>query len=260
MRRYTPGVQERRHDWSRLGEYPASLRAFKSAGYHIWHLVGTSKGGHQVLDEPDWSRVALPALSEVTEATLQAEEVNARNMLVDNSRRGAGFSVPWDLHPKSLHAEFAHNTDLLLTLEPGAVRRSREVGVHADSAFGLGGGLCVHVLRDGTAAEMIGRLCVAEGRNESIARAIATAEAARPLRNRESWHAQVGRESRGWQLTGKSRSPERRMRRVGATAQAQARGGKREALASAAARRRMRDGRRGGGGGRANGRPKARDE
>ena len=26
------------------------------------------------------------------------------------------FNVPWDLHPRSLHAEFSHNTDVLLTL------------------------------------------------------------------------------------------------------------------------------------------------
>ena len=42
--------------------------------------------------------------------------------------------------------------------------------------MGLGGGLCVHVLRDGTALEMIGRLCLSEGRNESIQKAIEMAE------------------------------------------------------------------------------------
>ena len=36
---------------------------------------------------------------------------------------GVGFSVPWDLHPKSLHAEFAHNTDLLLTLGTRSVSK-----------------------------------------------------------------------------------------------------------------------------------------
>eukprot|EP00966_Prymnesium_polylepis_P161685 3736787-Prymnesium_polylepis.2 len=36
-----------------------------------------------------------------------------------------GFAVPWDLHPRSLHAEFAHNTDLLLTLDHAAVVRAR---------------------------------------------------------------------------------------------------------------------------------------
>ena len=62
-------------------------------------------------------------------------------------RPPVGFAVPWDLHPLSLHAEFSHNTDLLLTLDHSAIGRRREVGVSATTAFGLGGGLCVHVLR-----------------------------------------------------------------------------------------------------------------
>ena len=38
--------------------------------------------------------------------------MNAANM----ANAQGGFSVPWDLHPRSLHAEFSHNTDVLLTL------------------------------------------------------------------------------------------------------------------------------------------------
>ena len=150
---YTPGVQERGRSWSQLADYPASLRKFEKAGYQIWHLVGTSKGRAEVGDlgdlgdwskaeQPcmqvlttapqspqvgDWSKAVLPALAEVTPDTLRAEELNARNMIADNGKGGSAFMVPWDLHPLSLHAEFAHNTDLLLTLTPGIVHRSRVV-------------------------------------------------------------------------------------------------------------------------------------
>ena len=68
----------------------------------------------------------LPS-TQVTSDTLRAEELNARNMIADNGKGGSAFMVPWDLHPLSLHAEFAHNTDLLLTLTPGIVHRSRVV-------------------------------------------------------------------------------------------------------------------------------------
>jgi len=77
----------------------------------------------------DWSKAVLPALAEVTSDTLRAEELNARNMIADNGKGGNSFMVPWDLHPLSLHAEFAHNTDLLLTLTPGIVQRSHVVGL-----------------------------------------------------------------------------------------------------------------------------------
>ena len=77
----------------------------------------------------DWSKAVLPALAEVTSDTLRAEELNARNMIADNGKGGSSFMVPWDLHPLSLHAEFAHNTDLLLTLTPGIVQRSHVVGL-----------------------------------------------------------------------------------------------------------------------------------
>ena len=40
---------------------------------------------------------------------------------------GVGFSVPWDVHPLSLRSEFAHNTDLLLTLNRTAIRTSGRV-------------------------------------------------------------------------------------------------------------------------------------
>ena len=219
---YTPGVMERFHQWQRLPEYPQSLRAFSRAGYRIWHLFGTSKGSSQVLEE-SWATATLPRLAEVTERTLRAEETNARNMETDNRGQGAvaaaGFAVPWDLHPQSLHAEFSHNTDLLLTRTPEhhTVQPSREVGITAETPFGLGGGMCAHVLRDGTAAEMLGRLCLQDGtaRNESIQRAIAAAELPRPIRHRQTWHSQVAREARQWKLTGRMRSAKRQMVRLG---------------------------------------------
>ena len=205
---YTPGVMERHRQWHRLPEYPQSLRAFASAGYQIWHLVGTGKNSNNVL-KWEWPKASLPPLAELTEVGLRAEETNARNMVDDN--KGPGFAIPWDLHPKSLHAEFSHNTDLLLTKRDAKLEctptaaackigRRREVGVSEKSNFGLGGGLCVHVLRDGTPLEMAGRLCVEQGRNASIARSILAAEAKRPIRNRESWHHVAITEGRKWKI------------------------------------------------------------
>ena len=181
---------------------------------------------------PAWQVRELPPLAEVTDATLQAEEVNARNIATDSAAGGPGFAIPWDLHPRSLHAEFAHNTDLLLTLGSSAVRRGREVGVGPSTPFGLGGGMCVHVRRDGTAAELIGRLCVPAGadadRNASIARAAAVAEAERPLRHSRAWHSYVHRESKQWRLEGtRGSGKERTLVRVvtRGRAEAQRRGG-----------------------------------
>lgn len=79
--------QERRYSWTTLREYPASLRAFKSAGYQIWHLMGTGKGDERAFDA-NWTRDEPPALAEVTEDTLRAEETNAHNMIADNARGG----------------------------------------------------------------------------------------------------------------------------------------------------------------------------
>jgi FkbM family methyltransferase len=225
---YTPGVMERARLWQRLPDYPASLRAMSDVGYRIWHLVGTSKNAESVLTAP-WSTLPLPPLAEVTERSLKAEEVNAANMVSDNIggrqackrkfMRGAcggfgggfGFRVPWDLHPLSLHAEFAHNTDILLTRGSDVVRRRREVGVSASTKFGLGGGMCEHVRRDGTPFEVIGRLCHNLDRNESIAKAIAIAEKPRPIRVRQSWGAHVLKDGKRWKLNGPLRSAHRMM-------------------------------------------------
>ena len=218
---YTPGVQERARAWARLPEYPRSLRILAEAGYSIWHLVGTGKNAEVVLNWP-WESAKLPPLAELTDDGLRAEELNAHNMLMDQvggPMRGApGFAIPWDLHPKSLHAEFSHNTDLLLTRKKDVgdiIRRRRIVGVAHDTNFGLGGGMCVHVLRDGTAMEMVGRLCVQRGRNESIARSIAMAERPRPIRFRQTWHASVGAEASNWRMEGPMRSSKRTLVWVG---------------------------------------------
>merc|ERR1719502_1900213 len=68
---YTPGVLERKYEWERLAEYPASLRTFQAAGYQIWHLFGTGKGADHLL-ESNWSAMReLPPLAEVTDATIR---------------------------------------------------------------------------------------------------------------------------------------------------------------------------------------------
>lgn len=156
------------------------------------------------------------------------------------------FAVPWDLHPLSLHAEFSHNTDLLLALDPTAVPSDRPVGVWHDSAYGLGGGLCAHVRRDGTAAELVGRLCVDDRRNESIAAAVAAADAPRPLGRREHRHHAVRAEAAGWVLTGPERSWGRVMkRRGGAIEGGEAGGGRPRKGRSGGERRRHRGAGRG---------------
>lgn len=172
---YTPGVMERRRDWSGVADYPASLRALQRAGYRIFNLQGTQKNQVLTTTKP-WSSLPLPSLREVSNASLRAEEINALNMMSDQ-----GMAIPWDLHPRSLHAEFAHNTDLLLTLNHSAVQRSRDVGVWEDSVYGLGGGYCKDVLNDGTVMEMLGRLCVQERRRARIEEAIKSAESPHPM-------------------------------------------------------------------------------
>jgi hypothetical protein len=175
----------------------------------------------------NWAEVALPKLPEVAERGMRAEDINARNMVVD-MRKGPGFSVPWDLHPHSLHAEFAHNTDLLLTLNRSdwsaqqLVLRSREVGVHATGKFGLGGGHCTHVVRDGTASEVIGRLCLGPPvpggvRARSIDTAVKIAELARPLvgaASKQAWHRRVYSLGKQYTLSGAPGSRGRTMQRT----------------------------------------------
>ena len=199
---------ERQRNWRRLVDYPTSLQTLSNSGYRIFNLEGTSKNRDTM--GTNWTTAALPPLREVTNASLRAELLNSRNMATDH-----GFAVPWDLHPRSLHAEFSHNTDLLATLASAEVSRSREVGIHPDSEYGLGGGYCKDVLRDGTAAEMVGRLCVMQGRKETIEAAVASAELSRPLTSRR-WlrSANVFREARRWRIDGKMRTRSRKMVRV----------------------------------------------
>lgn len=108
---YTPGVVERmpRSQWGKLRDYPASLKAFADTGYELWHLQGVSKG-HSFAKQ-DWATAPLPQLRSVSSATIRAETINADNMARDMVTKG--FATPWDVHPASLHAEFAHNTDLV---------------------------------------------------------------------------------------------------------------------------------------------------
>ena len=105
-----------------------------------------------------WANLSLEPCPPVTRATLAADLTNARNMARSHGR----FSVPWDVHPASLRATFAHNTDLIMSLDEHAVpSAAAPVGVRADSPIGLGGGACNDTLRDaiehGNIAEAIGR-------------------------------------------------------------------------------------------------------
>lgn len=60
-----------------------------------------------------------PSLPATHPVRLQPQESNARAMATARGR----LLIPWDLHPRSLHAEFAHNTDVLFTLGPGVAVR-----------------------------------------------------------------------------------------------------------------------------------------
>ncbi len=64
-----------------------------------------------------WATLPLARCPRVTRRTLGADGSNARNM----ERSRGRFSVPWDLHPSSLRATFAHNTDLIMALDSHAV-------------------------------------------------------------------------------------------------------------------------------------------
>lgn len=158
---------------------------------------------------------SLPSLGFVRRCRLRPQEINARNMMSD-----IGFSVPWDLHPRSLRAEFAHNTDLFATLINGSITASRDAGVYADSEYGLGGGLCRDVLRDGTPGELVGRLCIVQGREAAIEAAIRTAELPRPLRAAETRRSQVLREALGWRIDGPRGTCCRKLVKVSGTAEA----------------------------------------
>ena len=210
---YSPGTAERFKRWELYASYVGTLRALRRSGFRLWHLGGLLNRGKMPCGVAhgrrtmaaagvpaaaagcDWRSWPLPALREVGEAALAAEELNARNMRHATPR----FDMPWDLHPKSLHAEFTHNTDLLGVLETArrrgsgadgggggeeeAVRKEGEVGVTEDAPIGLGGGLCVDVARDGHVGELMGRIChPARGsRAAALKEAIEIAEAPRPL-------------------------------------------------------------------------------
>lgn len=193
---YTPGVLERAHARGGLVEYPRSLRRLHDAGYALWHLAGARKGT-QV--EALRRRPTLPSLPRISRRTIAAEELTAVNMA------RPGFAMPWDLHPHALHAEFSHNTDMILSLDKDAIPDEREVGLWAEAPFGLGGGLCRDTLKVGTVHEMVGRLCVVENRSATISRAAKIAEAAAQGGAREHvslWHDRVGAEGRRWSIQG----------------------------------------------------------
>ena len=167
---YTPGIAER-HQWSLLLQYPASLEALHGAGYHMYHLGGLGIHAHshkpthplacfqrkRTLPGCAWRDMPLPALRKVTPAALRAEARNALNMVASIRRKT--FHVPWDLHPRSLHAEFTHNTNVLAVHRDAAavdvasgarvaVPSAGEVGVAADTFWGLGGSICKDIMRD----------------------------------------------------------------------------------------------------------------
>lgn len=188
LKEYTPGTAERRmlrNDIEEPLKYPASLRALHNAGYKIWHIGPAHEKSDMTMVNTNWSTSdPLPPLPEVTNETIAAEERSFSKLVA--ARRGSGvFNMPWDLHPRSLHAEFTHNTDLLLTRASGAISRRRLVGLTADEDVGLGGVFCSGVRNEGRPQETYGRLCSRETRREDFALAVAAAEDA--SRGGASW-------------------------------------------------------------------------
>lgn len=180
LKEYTPGIAERRVLRSDIREpqkFPASLRALHNAGYHIWHIGPAHEKNDMTMMETDWSASdPAPPLPEITNETIAAEKRSFEKLVA--SRRGYGlFNMPWDLHPRSLHAEFTHNTDLLLTRAAGVISRRRLVGLTAEGDSGLGGVACGGVRTEGRPQELYGRLCSRETRREDFALAVAASEA-----------------------------------------------------------------------------------
>lgn len=224
---YTPGVVERARKWSLLPGYASLLASLRSAGYRLWHLGGLLirstpsrlpcvRGGRTVIG-CDWRGKPLPALREVGAAAVAAEGRNVRNMLDEIETKT--FHVPWDLHPHSLHAEFGHNTDLVGVHRSAAgaaaasgrsaaaadgivIPADGEVGVRESSHYGLGGGVCADVQKDGTVLELVGRLCLPHGRRESIASSAAHAERPRTLQSGRDFFRERRRNASRWRFDG----------------------------------------------------------
>jgi hypothetical protein len=219
MAEYTPGVAERHRRWGMMPKYARSLAALREAGYRLFHL-----GGINLVDDQrsprhplgclvrkatvkgcDWHALPLSPLREIGEVAVRAEELNAEKMAADT--RNKSFHVPWDLHPQSLHAEFTHNTDLLGVNVRGAVGHAEiphegEVGVRATSGFGLGGGSCADIMRDSPMLEVVGRLCMPQGRQAAITEAIARAEHPRTYAVSRAVHDARKAQADAWQFTG----------------------------------------------------------
>ena len=164
---YSPGIAESTSRRTMAPAYPALLRQFISVGYRIWQISGTGgsdgRGCGPKNDVRSWHfgkgfkptwRFACPVVDggAIAAEAAQAERISAGD-----------FNVPWDLHPRSLHATFTHNTDLILSLNHSAIDSDGHVGLRPDSPFGLGGGNCDDTIRtaykQGAVAEVIGRLC-----------------------------------------------------------------------------------------------------
>ena len=232
---YTPGVAERRGirhgEWDEVELYPRALAMLRECGFRIWHLGGLmlrrgpswlpcTRGRFGIIPGCEYSNLQLSPLREVTEASVRAEFRNAMNLAAEpraayargSRRAGTSFSLPWDLHPASLHAEFTHNTDLLCTHQESspvshlAITREGDVGVTSHSTYGLGGGLCEDVARDGSLREVIGRLCLPPGsrfRNASIEAAITNAERSRTGESSRAFDALRVMEASRWQKVGR---------------------------------------------------------
>ena len=212
---YTPGVVESHDAFAKAPRYPRSLQLLREAGYAgMWQIGAFGCGPKNAISRDmthgSWARLPLGGCPAVTDATLAAEARGAQNMAASHGN----FAVPWDLHPASLHATFAHNTDLLLSLDARAVPTRGAVGVAPASPFGLGGGSCNDTMRDaiehGNVAEVVGRRCLSvgddgvgvgvESRAETLRAAARWAEAPHGPNGYVSIVAQVKEEAQRWRV------------------------------------------------------------
>ena len=177
---YNPGAVERRMAKGQANattgeigylDYPRMLQAFQSAGVRLWLLAGRFK--HQQLAA---SARKVAQLREVDVRNVAAELASARHIARIYSS-GAHVAIPWDVHPLSLRAAFAYNTDLV------GVHRSVDasriiatvspVGIEPNSSASLGGYECRKL------APAVQRMGLCYGDGSAIDRAVEHVEARR---------------------------------------------------------------------------------
>ena len=144
---YNPGAVERRMATGHAGatagpdvsyrDFPRMLQTLHSNGLRLWQLDEIAK--HQA--HPPGKPFQLRA---VDARSISAELAGARH--VSRVYAAGGVAIPWDVHPYSLRASFAYNTDLIGVLHSidasHTITSVGRVGVGPNSSRALGGVAC----------------------------------------------------------------------------------------------------------------------